>query len=70
MYSLRLNVNSVIIMDIIVMDGKVLLLLFLFSFRFFHSHSKVTGEQIIYVEMTTLQSLLFIVFQHDFPTSH
>lgn len=30
-----LNVNSVIIMDIIVMDEKVLLLLFLFSFRFF-----------------------------------
>jgi hypothetical protein len=48
-----LNVNSVIIMDIIVMDEKVLLLLFLFSFRFFHSYSKVTGEQIIYVEMTT-----------------
>jgi hypothetical protein len=65
-----LNVNSVIIMDIIVMDEKVLLLLFLFSFRFFYSYSKVTGEQIIYVEMATLQSLLFIVFQHDFPTSH
>jgi hypothetical protein len=30
-----LNVNSIIIMDIIVMDEKVLLLLFLFSFRFF-----------------------------------
>lgn len=39
-----LNVNSVVIMDIIVMDEKVLLLLFLFSFRFFHSYSKVTGE--------------------------
>ena len=38
------NVNSVVIMDIIVMDEKVLLLLFLFSFRFFHSYSKVTGE--------------------------
>jgi hypothetical protein len=48
-----LNVNNVIIRDIIVMDEKVLLLLFLFSFRFFHSYSKVTGEQIIYVEMTT-----------------
>ncbi|MGA9317079.1 MAG: hypothetical protein WBV84_03390 [Nitrososphaeraceae archaeon] len=48
-----LNVNSVIIIYIIVMDEKVLLLLFLFSFRFFHSNSKVTGEQIIYVEMTT-----------------
>ena len=53
-------------MDIIVMDEKVLLLLFLFSFRFFYSYSKVTGEQIIYVEMTTLQGLLFIAFHYDF----
>lgn len=64
-----LNVNSVIIMDIIVMDEKVLLLLFLFSFRFFILIQKSLVNK-LYVEMTTLQSLLFIVFQHDFPTSH
>ena len=69
-FNAALNVNNVIIMDIIVMDEKVLLLLFLFSFRFFHSYSNLFGEQIIYVEMTTLQSLLFIVFNYDFPTSH
>ena len=64
-----LNVNNVIIMDITVMDEKVLLLLFLFSFSFFILIQK-SLVNIHACRNDTLQSLLFVAFHYDFPTSH